>query len=169
GPMLLSGYVGPAGPPFLEDGWLETGDRGRLDADGNLHVLGRRSDRIVTGGENVDPVEVEQALESLPAVSAACVFGVPDEDWGEVVCAAVVLAPGRRPTASDTAVANGTAATGETGPTDVEADIRGLRGRLAPFKLPRRLAVLDSLPRNPTGKVDREETARRAAGRLRAL
>jgi acyl-CoA synthetase (AMP-forming)/AMP-acid ligase II len=60
-------------------------------------VAGRRADRIVTGGENVDPVEVEQALERVPGVRQACVFGLPDPEWGEVVCAAVVAGPGPRP------------------------------------------------------------------------
>ena len=132
-----------------EDGWFATGDRGRLDAAGRLHVLGRRRDRIVTGGENVDPVEVEQALEGLPSVAAACVFGVPDREWGEVVSAAVVKAPGAAPEA----VANG---------------VRALR-TLAAFKRPRRLALVDGLPRNATGKLDRAAVERLATPLLRPL
>jgi len=149
GPTLFSGYL-PASDrsTFLDDGWFPTGDRGRLDEAGNLHVLGRRTDRIVTGGENVDPVEVEQALESLPGVVQASVFGVPDEKWGEVVCAAVVA----------------------VGPTpELAAAVAELRGRLAPFKLPRRIARLDALPLNATGKVDRRETARQASPLLEPL
>lgn len=155
GPTLFSRYVpAGAGSPFIDGDWFPTGDRGRIDDRGNLHVLGRRADRIVTGGENVDPAEVEHALETLAGVREACVFGVPDDEWGEVVCVAVVPE-----------------ATGDT-----EADrrrlarqIHELRGRLAPFKLPRRLAVVESLPRTATGKVDRRETGLRSADRLHPL
>lgn len=143
GPVLFSRYIPAAEPPgpLLDDGWFPTGDHGRLDDRGNLHVLGRRTDRIVTGGENVDPVEVEQVLERLPGVRAACVFGAPDEEWGEVVCAALV-------------------AEDEVAIDRLAESIRGLGTTLAPFKLPRRIALLPSLPTNATGKVDRRETAR---------
>lgn len=165
GPTLLSGYVpsdglpdpaalSPHAPedsfladPFLDDGWFPTGDRGRLDADGNLHVFGRRADRIVTGGENVDPVEVEQVLERLAGVRQACVFGLADEEWGAVVCAAVVAGPG----------------------FDRAAATRALRKELAPFKRPRRLALMDTLATNRNGKVDRSATAELASDRLEPL
>jgi acyl-CoA synthetase (AMP-forming)/AMP-acid ligase II len=114
-----------------------------MAADGSLHVLGRRADRIVTGGENVDPLEVERALEALPGVREACVVGVPDEEWGEVVGAAVVV--------------------DVDFDADVEAVAAGLRDRLAPFKLPRRLAVVERLPKNALGKADREAVRRLAA------
>lgn len=163
GPTLFSAYVPAADhPPLLPGGWFSTGDRGRLDEAGNLHVLGRRGDRIVTGGENVDPAEVERALEQIPAVVHACVFGAPDPEWGEVVCAAVVAratgdGPGSTPP-DETAVLEA-----------VRSGLAGLRAELAPFKLPRRAAVLPALPLNPTGKVDRRETALQAESRLRAL
>jgi o-succinylbenzoate---CoA ligase len=158
GPTLMSGYLtghglatGRLDRPFLAGGWLPTGDHGRLDELGNLHVAGRRADRIITGGENVDPVEVEQALERIDGVRQACVFGVPDPEWGEVVCAAVVAAEG----------------------SDEALDLAQLRAQLtavlAPFKLPRRVAVLDALPTRGAGKVDRSATARDAAGRLREV
>lgn len=156
GPTLFSRYLPADGEPepFLDGGWFPTGDRGRIDDAGNLHVLGRRLDRIITGGENVDPVEVEQSLERIPAIREACVFGVPDEEWGEVVCAAVVPDHGsREPHELD----------------ELFEAVRGLRHALAAFKLPRRIAVLESLPLNATGKVDRQETARRAEKRLRPL
>jgi O-succinylbenzoic acid--CoA ligase len=73
-----------------EDGWLGTGDLAREDGDGDLWIVGRRSDRIISGGVNVDPAEVEQVLESLPGVTAAVVVGVPDPEWGERVVAGVV-------------------------------------------------------------------------------
>ncbi len=151
GPSLLTGYfpTGAHPEPFLEGGWLPTGDFGRLDADGNLHVVGRRADRIVTGGENVDPLEVEQALEAEPGISRACVFGTPDEEWGEVVCAAVVLTDGgHRP-----------------GVVAREA-VAAASVRLAAFKRPRRIVALDSLPLTRSGKVDRAAVVRVAGPRL---
>src|SRR5690606_8955190 len=90
GPPLFDGYLGMPSP-FDAEGWFETGDLGRIDQAGRLHVLARRRDLIVTGGENVYPAEVESALERLPGVRAACVFGVCDETWGQRVVAAVVL------------------------------------------------------------------------------
>lgn len=148
GLQLMNGYLPPSeDDPWTEDGWLSTGDLGRLDDEGRLHVLGRRDDVIVTGGENVRASEVEQALEEHPAIEAACVFGVDDEEWGRAVAAAVV-AP--------------------EAPPDAELE-RHLRARLAPFKLPRRIAYLKELARLPSGKVDRGETADRARPKLRSV
>ena len=148
GPSLLSGYFPPGThpAPLDADGWLATGDRGRIDEAGNLHVLGRRADRIITGGENVDPLEVENALEREPGIRHACVFGVPDDEWGEVVCAAVVGEEAEIPAALDRAAA-----------------------RLAGFKRPRRFARLDSLPLTPSGKVDRPAVAGLATPLLRPV
>lgn len=146
GDVLCSGYF-PSGAhpvPFDREGWLATGDRGWLDSAGNLHVVGRREDRIITGGENVDPVEVEHALEARPGVRQACVFGVPDPEWGEVVCAALV---------------------GDE--EDVLQALEDVSNLLAPFKRPRRFARLDALPLTGSGKVDRPAVARAAAPRLR--
>ena len=147
GPTLMDGYLGGAPDPFTADGWLCTGDLGRLDGEGRLHVLGRRDEVIVTGGENVDPVEVEQALERLPGVKAACVFGVPDPAWGQIVVAALA---GPRP--MDDAV------------------LVGLLAReLAPYKRPRQLAWLPALPSTTAGKLDRRASAELARPRLRPL
>jgi O-succinylbenzoic acid--CoA ligase len=134
GETLLDRFAdGPA--PLDDGGWLRTGDRGLLDGDGNLHVLGRRDDLIVTGGENVDPLEVEQALEAHPAIAAACVVGVPDPTWGQLV-AAVLVARGAAPPA--------------------EAELAAhLAARLARFKQPRRWTWVAELPRTPSGKLDR--------------
>jgi O-succinylbenzoic acid--CoA ligase len=153
GPTLFSGYRPGEDDPFLRGGWFDTGDRGRTDDEGNLHVLGRREDRIVTGGENVDPVEVEGAVEALPAVRSACVFGVPDPEWGEVVAVAVVPAAeyeARRGASLDDA-------------------IRAAAAALAPFKRPRLIAEVDAVPLNANGKVDRVSAARLATPRLRRL
>jgi O-succinylbenzoic acid--CoA ligase len=140
GPTLFTRYV-PAErhpTPFAEDGWFATGDLGRIDAAGRLHVTGRRSDLVITGGENVDPREVELALESCAGVSAACVFAIPDETWGELVGAAIVLAQG--------------------GSTTIASVSREVRTRLARHKWPRRIAVTAAFVHNATGKLDRRAT-----------
>jgi o-succinylbenzoate---CoA ligase len=147
GPTLFDGYLGEPSP-FSEGGWFETGDLGRLDERGRLHVLARRSDLIVTGGENVYPAEVEAALERMPGVRAACVFGTPDERWGQRVSAALVL--------DDPAV-------------DPRGLLVSLREVIAPFKLPKAVAVLESLVLHASGKLDREGTAKAAGARLRDL
>jgi len=143
GPTLFSGYLGdPASDPH--GGWLKTQDRGHLDERGELVVTGRASDLIITGGENVDPLELEAALGSLPGIEQAYVFGVPDETFGELIAALLVVAPG--------------------GPRTAEAVAERLASRLASYKLPRRVAVTDELPLTPAGKLDRH-----AARSLRQL
>lgn len=136
GPGLMLRYLGDdtATKATLVDGWLVTPDVGRLDEKGNLWILGRRDDIIVTGGENVDPKEVEELLERLPSVAEACVVGVPDPAWGQVV-AAVVVAKGK--TAS------------------VETITESLRASLAGFKVPRSVTFWEALPRTPNGKLQR--------------
>jgi long-chain acyl-CoA synthetase len=115
----------------LRGGWLHTGDLGRLDEHGYLFMLDRAKDLIITGGSNVYAVEVEAALSSHPAVRDVAVVGIPDRTWGELVVAAVV---------SDDP---------DVEPLLVEHAAR----ELAPYKRPRRYALVDELPRNPTGKV----------------
>lgn len=132
-------YVGTAGaptPPEItdEDDWYETGDLGRLDAEGHLWLTGRRGDRIVSGGVTVDALEVEEALRSHPAVFDCCVVGIPDPEWGERVGAWVEPV------------------VGEFDVDDVSAQ---LRDRLSAAKLPRVWHVAAGLPRNANGKVDR--------------
>ena len=124
---------GPMVSPYsiAGDGWLHTGDRGRLDADGRLHVEGRLDETIVTGGENVAALEVEEALLAHPAVAEAAVAGRPDPEWGEAVTAWVVLA-------------------GQASEADL---IAHCRERLAPFKVPKAVRRVDELPRNAAGKV----------------
>ncbi len=135
------GQVGARGPHLCrpdDDGWLRTGDLGRLDADGYLHLAGRLGDRIVRGGENVHPLEVEGVLERHPAVREVAVVGVPDGHWGEVVKAFVVPTdPARAPTADE---------------------LRAwVRAELAGFKVPTEWAFLIGLPRNAAGKVVRRD------------
>ena len=148
GPVLFRGYLPPHDhlPARDPDGWFATADRGALAADGTLTVLGRADGAIVTGGANVDPAAVEAALTAVPGIDAACVFGIPDPEWGERVAAAVV--------------------TRGALPADLAA---ALRARLAPHELPRRIAVVAAIPLGPGGKVDRAEMARRAVGLLYPL
>lgn len=144
GPSLMTGYLHR---PPLDGRFFDTGDLGQLDEDGALHVLSRRSDLIVTGGENVYPAEVEQALLACPGIAAALVFGVPDATWGARVAAAVVGAT--------------------AGPIDEAALQRALGERLAPFKRPRLLCQVAALPELPSGKPDRRRAAAELLGALR--
>ena len=144
GPMLMTGYLGE--PPLVRDSWFDTGDLGEIDERGVLRVHARRTDLIVTGGENVYPAEVEDALAACPGVHAACVFGVPDETWGQVVAALLVMAEDAASTRAGLA--------------------RAVGERLAPHKRPRRVAFVDALPQTPAGKLDRAAAPRVAAAGL---
>jgi acyl-CoA synthetase (AMP-forming)/AMP-acid ligase II len=128
-------------------GWFHTGDLGRFDDDGFLYVVDRKKDVIVTGGENVASREVEDVLHLHPAVREAAVVGVPDEHWGEAVCAVVVAREGATLDAHDL--------------------VELCRGHLAGFKKPRHVVVVDELPKNVSGKVlkhlVREQAVRRLA------
>jgi O-succinylbenzoic acid--CoA ligase len=128
GPTRMDGFLGET----LSSDWYRTGDLGELDARGHLLVRGRIDDRIVTGGENVDPVEVEDALVSHPRVAACCVVGTPDPRWGQTVAALVVA----------------------QGDLDERTLREHLDARLARFKHPRRWAFVASLPL-VGGKIDR--------------
>jgi len=124
-----------------EDDWFRTGDAGWLDGDGYLFLHDRLKDMIVSGGENIYPAEVENALLSHVAVADAAVIGVPDDKWGETVKAFVVKAP-------------------ETGDDDeslVEDILAFSRERLAHYKCPTSVDFIDALPRNPSGKVLKRE------------
>jgi malonyl-CoA/methylmalonyl-CoA synthetase len=122
---------------FTDEGWLRSGDMARQDADGYITLVGRRKELIITGGFNVYPKEVENVLERHPAVGEAAVFGMPDSDLGEQVCAAVVPE-------------------GTVGLTEEEL-IRFCKGSLTSYKCPRTIRFLDDLPRNPMGKVVKEQ------------
>lgn len=142
-PSLFSGYLGEAGPgPDLDpDGFWLTSDRGELGTDGELYVRGRSDDVIVSGGENVDPLEVEAALSALPGVHAACVFGTPSPRFGQVVTAVLVSADSTLGDPSHLA--------------------QLLADRLARHKFPRRALLTDSLPLTAAGKVDRRAVSDR--------
>jgi long-chain acyl-CoA synthetase len=123
------------------DGWLRTGDGGYLDEDGYLFLTDRIKDMIVSGGENVYPVEVEEALAHHPDVVDVAVIGVPDVRWVEAVKALVVRRPGSQPTADEL--------------------IAFARERLAGYKLPRSVEFVEGLPRTPSGKVLKRELRER--------
>jgi fatty-acyl-CoA synthase len=115
------------------DGWFKTGDAGRFDEDGFLYLVDRIKDMYISGGENVYPAEVEATIAELSGIADVAVIGVPDEKWGEVGCAYVVPAAGASLTA-ETVVAH-------------------CRARLARFKTPAAVLIVDALPRNPSGKL----------------
>ena len=120
---------------FCADGWFRTGDVGVIDADGYLAIVGRAKDLIISGGYNVYPKEVELALDDLPGVAESAVVGIEHPDFGEAVAAAVVVKPGAI--------------------LDEAGLIAALKTRLANFKLPKRILVVDELPRNAMGKVQK--------------
>jgi O-succinylbenzoic acid--CoA ligase len=136
GEVIVKGEVISAGA-LSADGWLHTGDLGRFDDCGRIEIIGRKADTIVSGGENVAPIEVEGVLLDHPAVADAAVFGRPDAEWGEAVVAKVVLRDG----------------------SGVDGDeLRShCAARLARFKLPKQFEFVDTVPRGPTGKLLRRE------------
>lgn len=139
GPTVTPGYFRRPreSAEVLRDGWLHTGDLGRLDTEGYLYILDRRNDLIVSGGENVSPAEVEEALRAHPDVLDAGVTGLPDEEWGQRVVAAVVSRQGAELSREDL--------------------LAFCRQRLAPYKLPKEVQFLRELPRNAAGKLARAE------------
>ncbi len=138
GPTVFSGYwERPAATAeSFVDGWFRTGDLGVVE-DGYVRLLGRSTDLIISGGYNVYPAEVEDVLLEHPSVAEVAVTGAPSEEWGEVVCAWVVTNGAARP--------------------DADALLAHAAQRLAPYKRPRRVRFVDSLPRNSMGKVRRTE------------
>ena len=138
GPNVLAGYWRRPelrSTEFTDDGWFITGDLGRFHADGYLEIVGRSKDLIISGGLNVIPKEVEEVLDSLDGVLESAVVGRPDADFGEVVVAVVVGEPG----------------------VTVDPELLRLkaRERLAGFKVPKQVLVVDELPRNALGKVEK--------------
>ena len=139
GPNVMLGYYGLPDETArtLRNGWLHTGDVGRLDADGFLYIVERKKDLIIRGGFNVYPREVEEVLYAHPAVAEAAVVGMRDPVMGEEVCAFVTLRPGTS--------------------ADAGAIIEFCRSRLAKYKCPREVRFLPALPKNPVGKILRKE------------
>ena len=143
GPTLMRGYLGE--PPLDADAWFATGDIGYLDVDGDLWVVQRRSDLIISGGENIYPAEIEQVLRQHPAVADVAVVGVPSPEWGQQVGAVLVL--------RDPAV-------------DVREILAFSRTRLAGYKQPRIVRVVDELPRTASGKIHRAAVAELLEGMI---
>ncbi|MFJ4694315.1 class I adenylate-forming enzyme family protein [Streptomyces sp. NPDC088766] len=135
GPGLMQGYWNDpeATREITLDGWIRTGDLGFVDGQGRVSLVDRTKDVIIRAGQNVYPSEIERALMTHPAVRDTAVVGMPDEDYGEVPLAYVVLEPGA-----------------EAGPAELLAHVTGL---LAPYKRPRRVEFIEQVPRNPAGKI----------------
>jgi acyl-CoA synthetase (AMP-forming)/AMP-acid ligase II len=144
GPGVMSGYYKnpEATAEVLRDGWLHTGDIARLDADGFIWLVDRKKDVIITGGENIFPVEIENYLMTHEAVLDAAVIGVPDARLGEVAAAVISVKPGKN-----------------LGAEAVQAFCEGL----ARYQRPRRI-FFDAVPRNPTGKIEKPKLRRKYAG-----
>jgi malonyl-CoA/methylmalonyl-CoA synthetase len=138
GPNVFSGYwrmPEKTAQEFTADGYFITGDMGTLDERGYVRIVGRNKDLIISGGLNVYPAEIEDALNRLPGVSESAVVGMPHPDFGEVGCAFVLAKPGVV--------------------LDPVALLQALKGQLAGFKVPKVCKLLDVLPRNAMGKVQK--------------
>ena len=135
GPRVMKGYwkADEATNNTIRNGWLYTGDIGYMDEAGYIFLSGRAKDIIIRAGENISPEQVEATLHSHPAIDEAAVIGVPDPQWGETVRAIVALKAGAQATEADI--------------------IEHCRGQLASFKKPESVIFVNSLPRNPLGKV----------------
>ena len=138
GPNVFRGYwrmPEKTAQEFRPDGYFITGDLGRVDADGYIHIVGRAKDLVISGGFNVYPKEVESEIDAIEGVLESAVIGLPHPDFGEGVTAVVVARPGA---------------------AVIEAEIlAALEGRLAKFKAPKRVFFVDALPRNAMGKVQK--------------
>jgi malonyl-CoA/methylmalonyl-CoA synthetase len=138
GPNVFRGYwrmPEKTKSEFRDDGFFITGDLGKIDAKGYVHILGRGKDLVISGGFNVYPKEIESEIDAMPGVVESAVIGVPHADFGEGVTAVLVRHPGAA--------------------VDEAAVLNGLEGRLAKFKMPKRVFVVDELPRNTMGKVQK--------------
>lgn len=138
GKNVFSGYQGLPevnDDSFRDDGFFRTGDQGYLDEEGYLFIVGRSKDIIITGGMNVYPKEIEREIDALPNIVESAVFGVPHHDFGEATIAAIV-----------------TESHGEVHETEL---LRGLKTKLAGYKIPKRILTIDELPRNTMGKVQK--------------
>jgi len=136
GPKVTKGYwrdPEKTAASFHADGWFKTGDLGHMDSDGFLYLTDRIKDMIISGGENIASSEVERVLFQIPEIADAAAIGLPDERWGERVAAVVALHPGAE--------------------LDLDTLQAHCRKLLAGFKVPKQLICLDTLPRNPSGKI----------------
>jgi len=147
GPNVFLGYHGQpeaTAAAFTEDGWFRSGDLGYVDADGYLYISGRLKDMIISGGENIYPAEIENHLNNIDGVTGAAVIGVPDERWGEVPWAIITVREGVV--------------------IDTDTVRAHLDGKLARYKLPKKVIVVDELPRTASGKVRKADLRARFGG-----
>jgi len=146
GPNITPGYWNKpeATAGAFEGRWLKTGDAARMDDEGFVFIVDRWKDMYISGGENVYPAEIENVLYQLPEVAEAAIIGVPNDRWGEVGLAVLVLKPGA-----------------EIDRTTVQ---EYCAQRLAKFKVPSDITLVDELPRNATGKVLKRELRTRFVG-----
>jgi malonyl-CoA/methylmalonyl-CoA synthetase len=147
GPNVFGGYwrmPEKTAEAFTADGWFRTGDLGRIDAAGYLSIVGRARDLIISGGLNVYPAEVEAAIEVLPGVAEVAVIGVPHPDFGEAVVAVVAARPGA-----------------SVDPDGIAASLREVLGA---YKRPKAIELVDALPRNAMGKIEKAALRRDYAG-----
>lgn len=137
GPNIMKGYLNKpeATAEAIVDGWLHTGDIGHLDADGYLFITDRKKDLIIKGGENISPREIEEAIYSHSAVAEAAVVGIPDETWGEEICAVVVKRSGAEVTEGDI--------------------LEHISHLVTKFKMPANVVFFPMLPKNTTGKIQK--------------
>jgi fatty-acyl-CoA synthase len=147
GPNVMKGYWNrpeATAEAIRDGGWFHSGDVGVMDEEGYLYIVDRKKDMIISGGENIYPAEVEDCIYKHPDVGEVAVIGVPDQRWGETVCAIVVPRQGSSPTERDI--------------------IDFTQGKLARYKQPRQVVFTDVLPRNPAGKVLKFELRERFGG-----
>lgn len=143
GPQVFDGYYTKEDNEsrFDKDGWFNTGDFGHMNGFGHIFIESRRNDLIITGGENVNPNEVEEAMQKLPTIKEAVVIGVPDEEWGQKVTAVVTLKNGKTP--------------------EIEEIREQLKDSLTDFKIPKALKIVKDFPKTETGKVKRWELVKK--------
>jgi len=145
-PRVMKGYAGRPDDALMADGFRATGDLGWMDEENYIYFAGRKDDMVIRGGENIAPAEIETVLVSHPAIEEAAVIGVPSEEWGQTVKAFVVLQPGKQVSAKE-----------------LDAFCRA---RLASFKCPESYEIVDSLPKNPLGKILRNELRARVSSAI---
>jgi long-chain acyl-CoA synthetase len=136
---VMKGYLNKpeANAEVFKGGWFHTGDMGYMDEDGYFFIVDRKKEMIIRGGFNVYPREIEEVLYAHPAVAEAAIIGVPDDQYGEEIRAVVSLKPGQSAT-----------------PEDIQAFVKE---RVAAYKYPRTVQIVDSLPKGPTGKILKKE------------
>jgi fatty-acyl-CoA synthase len=145
GPHAFSGYWNnpqATQDVFEPDGWIHTGDLARQDSDGFYYIVGRKKELFISGGENVFPIEIERVLDEHFAVDQAAVVGMPDEKWGEVGCAFIVLKKGKHVSETDL--------------------IEFMRSNLARYKVPKHIVFIEALPVTSAGKIAKSELEKKA-------